>query len=116
LVIIAESPGVFLCGFFLFGNLLLQLFSHGSFLFDDELDLCTLLRDGGTALVAAVLELADLVLVHLDLLVGVGELLVEDLKALLPLKDALTLFGTLLLAFALEAFLHGALDLQQLGL
>ena len=112
LVVIAESSGVILCEFLLFSKLLFEFFSHGAFFFDDEFDLCAFLGDGGPALVAVVFEFADLVLVHLDLLVGVGEFLGENFQTFLPLEDAFTFLRAFLLGFAVKSFLHSALDLE----
>lgn len=96
-------------------KLLLELLSHRPLLFDDQLNLCTFLGHGAFILISA-FKLADFVLVHFDLFVRIRKFFVQDLKTLLPLKDAFSLLGAILLVLSVEFLLDGTLDLQKFSL
>lgn len=99
----------------LLNKLLLELLSHRSFLFDDQLNLSTFLGHSAFVFISA-LKLADFVFVHLYLLVRICQFFVQDLEALLPLEDAFSLLWAVLLVLIVEFLLDGTLDLHEFRL
>ena len=96
-----------------FNEFYFQPLGHLPLFLEDLVILGTFLGDIDGA--TGVLQLIDLILVHFDPLIGVGQFLGEYFVVVFVVEDAFPLFGPGLIIHLLEFLLDGSLNFNQLG-